>query len=287
MSALHSETPLETDEHGRDIVLSARDVTVAFGSKVVLDKLNLNIYRGEILGFVGASGAGKSVLLRTVLRLLPRRSGTIEILGEDYDKLDENERNRLDMRLGVLFQQGALFSSLTVKENIQVPMREYLDLPMEMMDELALMKIRMVGLAADAADKYPSELSGGMIKRAALARALALDPDLVFLDEPTSGLDPIGATEFDELIAKLRDTLGLTVYMVTHDLDSLFSVCDRIAVLGQKRVLVEGTVEDMLACDDPWVQSYFRGKRARSIVPREDIRGRKDDNGAGAYSREK
>jgi phospholipid/cholesterol/gamma-HCH transport system ATP-binding protein len=287
MSALHSEIPLEKDEQGRDIVLSARDVTVAFGSKVVLDKLNLNIYRGEILGFVGASGAGKSVLLRTVLRLLPRRSGKIEILGEDYDTLSEPERNQLDMRLGVLFQQGALFSSLTVKENIQVPMREYLDLPQEMMDELALMKIRMVGLAADAADKYPSELSGGMIKRAALARALALDPDLVFLDEPTSGLDPIGATEFDELIAKLRDTLGLTVYMVTHDLDSLFSVCDRIAVLGQKRVLVEGTVEDMLACDDPWVQSYFRGKRARSIVPREDIRGRKDDKGASAHSREK
>ena len=287
MSALHSEIPLEKDEHGRDVVLSARDVTVAFGSKVVLDKLNLNIYRGEILGFVGASGAGKSVLLRTVLRLLPRRSGTIEILGEDYDKLDEHARNQLDMRLGVLFQQGALFSSLTVKENIQVPMREYLDLPQEMMDELALMKIRMVGLAADAADKYPSELSGGMIKRAALARALALDPDLVFLDEPTSGLDPIGAAEFDELIARLRDTLGLTVYMVTHDLDSLFSVCDRIAVLGQKRVLVEGTVEDMLACDDPWVQSYFRGKRARSIVPREDIREHNDDNGAGAHGREK
>ncbi|WP_271025180.1 ATP-binding cassette domain-containing protein [Rhizobium sp. RCAM05973] len=287
MSALHSEILLERDEHGRDIVLSARDVTVAFGSKVVLDKLNLNIYRGEILGFVGASGAGKSVLLRTVLRLLPRRSGKIEILGEDYDTLTEPERNQLDMRLGVLFQQGALFSSLTVKENIQVPMREYLDLPQQMMDELALMKIRMVGLAADAADKYPSELSGGMIKRAALARALALDPDLVFLDEPTSGLDPIGAAEFDELIARLRDTLGLTVYMVTHDLDSLFSVCDRIAVLGQKRVLVEGTVKDMLACDDPWVQAYFRGKRARSIVPREDIREHNDDNGAGAHSREK
>ncbi|WP_112797622.1 ATP-binding cassette domain-containing protein [Rhizobium sp. SYY.PMSO] len=287
MSAHHSETPLDKNEHGRDIVLSAQDVTVAFGSKVVLDKLNLNIYRGEILGFVGASGAGKSVLLRTVLRLLPRRSGKIEILGEDYDKLDEQERNRLDMRLGVLFQQGALFSSLTVKENIQVPMREYLDLPKEMMDELAMMKIRMVGLAADAADKYPSELSGGMIKRAALARALALDPDLVFLDEPTSGLDPIGASEFDELIARLRDTLGLTVYMVTHDLDSLFSVCDRIAVLGQKRVLVEGTIEDMLVCDDPWVQSYFRGKRARSIVPREDIMERNDDKGASAHSREK
>ncbi|ACM26803.1 ATP-binding cassette domain-containing protein [Agrobacterium sp. SHOUNA12C] len=287
MSALHSEISLEKDEHGRDIVLSARDVTVAFGSKVVLDKLNLNIYRGEILGFVGASGAGKSVLLRTVLRLLPRRSGKIEILGEDYDKLSEPERNRLDMRLGVLFQQGALFSSLTVKENIQVPMREYLDLPKALMDELAHLKIRMVGLAADAADKYPSELSGGMIKRAALARALALDPDLVFLDEPTSGLDPIGAAEFDELIAKLRDTLGLTVYMVTHDLDSLFSVCDRIAVLGQKRVLVEGTVEDMLACDDPWVQSYFRGKRARSIVPTGRVGDRNDDNGAGAHSREK
>jgi len=287
MSALHSEIPLDKDEQGRDFVLSAQDVTVAFGSKVVLDKLNLNIYRGEILGFVGASGAGKSVLLRTVLRLLPRRSGKIEILGEDYDKLSEPERNGLDMRLGVLFQQGALFSSLTVKENIQVPMREYLDLPKELMDELAHLKIRMVGLAADAADKYPSELSGGMIKRAALARALALDPDLVFLDEPTSGLDPIGAAEFDELIAKLRDTLGLTVYMVTHDLDSLFSVCDRIAVLGQKRVLVEGTVEDMLACDDPWVQSYFRGKRARSIVPRQDIGDRNDDTGAGAHSRKK
>ena len=179
----------------------------------------------------------------------------------------------LDMRLGVLFQQGALFSSLTVKENIQVPMREYLDLPKSLMDELAHLKIKLVGLAADAADKYPSELSGGMIKRAALARALALDPDLVFLDEPTSGLDPIGAAEFDDLIARLRDTLGLTVYMVTHDLDSLFSVCDRIAVLGKKRVMVEGTIDDMLAYDDPWVQSYFKGKRARSIVPQEETAG--------------
>ena len=163
----------------------------------------------------------------------------------------------------------ALFSSLTVKENIQLPMREYLDLPQSLMDELAFLKIEMVGLAPEAADKYPSELSGGMIKRAALARALALEPALVFLDEPTSGLDPIGAAEFDMLIARLRDTLGLTVYMVTHDLDSLFSVCDRIAVLGQKRVLVEGTLEDMFAFDDPWVQSYFRGKRARSVVTTE------------------
>jgi len=251
------------------VVLSVRDVTVGFGSNIVLDNLNLDIYRGEILGFVGASGTGKSVLMRTVLRLLPRRSGRIEILGTDYDEADEMQRMELDTRLGVLFQHGALFSSLTVKENIQLPMREYLDLPQSLMDELAYLKIEMVGLAPDAADKYPSELSGGMIKRAALARALALDPDLVFLDEPTSGLDPIGAAEFDMLIARLRDTLGLTVYMVTHDLDSLFSVCDRIAVLGEKRVLVDGTLEDMFAFDDPWVQSYFRGKRARSVVTTE------------------
>ncbi|OAP42630.1 ABC transporter ATP-binding protein [Sinorhizobium glycinis] len=251
---------------GRETVLSVRDLTVGFGDNIVLDKLNLDVLRGEILGFVGASGTGKSVLMRTVLRLLPKRSGTIEILGAEYDKVSDEERLALDMRLGVLFQHGALFSALTVRENIQVPMREYLDLPQDLMDELARLKIELVGLAPEAAEKYPSELSGGMIKRAALARALALDPDLVFLDEPTSGLDPIGAAEFDELIAKLRDTLGLTVYMVTHDLDSLFSVCDRIAVLGQKRVLVEGTIEDMLACDEPWVKSYFRGKRARAIV---------------------
>jgi phospholipid/cholesterol/gamma-HCH transport system ATP-binding protein len=249
-----------------NVVLSVKDLTVGFGSNIVLDKLNLDIYRGEILGFVGASGTGKSVLMRTVLRLLSRRSGTIRIFDTDFDKATEAQRLALDMKLGVLFQHGALFSALTVKENIQVPMREYLDLPQAMMDELARLKIELVGLAPEAADKFPSELSGGMIKRAALARALALDPALVFLDEPTSGLDPIGAAEFDELIAKLRDTLELTVYMVTHDLDSLFSVCDRIAVLGQKKVLVEGTIEDMLAFDDSWVQSYFRGKRARSIV---------------------
>lgn len=257
----------------RETILSVKDLTVGFGEKIVLDKLNLDIYRGEILGFVGASGAGKSVLMRTVLRLLPRRSGSIEILGADYDAVDEAQRMALDTRLGVLFQHGALFSALTVKENIQLPMREYLDLPQWLMDELAYLKIELVGLKPDAADKYPSELSGGMIKRAALARALALDPDLVFLDEPTSGLDPIGAAEFDELIAQLRDTLGLTVYMVTHDLDSLFSVCDRIAVLGQKRVLVEGTLDDMLAFDDAWVQSYFRGKRARSIPRAEPSAG--------------
>ncbi len=255
--------PLAGEE--RDVVLSVRDVTVAFGDNVVLDKLSLDVYRGEILGFVGASGTGKSVLLRTVLGLTPKRSGTVSIFGFDLDRLDDRERMVVDMRLGVLFQHGALFSALTVKENVQVPMREYLDLPKKLMDELAMLKIELVGLSADAADKFPSELSGGMIKRAALARALALDPDIVFLDEPTSGLDPIGAADFDELVAKLRDTMGLTVYMVTHDLDSLFSVCDRIAVLGQKKVLVDGTIEDMMQVEDPWVKSYFRGKRARQI----------------------
>lgn len=252
-----------------ETVLSARDVCVAFGPHKVLEHLDLDIHRGEILGFVGASGAGKSVLMRTILRLLPRQSGQISILGVDYENASEDERVALDMQLGVLFQQGALFSSLTVLENIQVPMREYLHLPKSLMDELAHLKIDLVGLAPEAADKYPSELSGGMIKRAALARALALDPALLFLDEPTSGLDPIGAAEFDELIAKLRDTLGLTVYMVTHDLDSLFSVCDRIAVLGQRRVLVEGDIETMLNFDDAWVKSYFRGKRAR-LIPQSD-----------------
>lgn len=247
-------------------IISVRDIHVQFGRHVVLHDLDLDVYRGEILGFVGASGTGKSVLLRTILGLNRKQDGTIAVLGRDLDKISEEERIQVDMRMGVLFQHGALFSALTVLENIQVPMREYLSLPKTLMDELALLKMELVGLARNAADKYPSELSGGMIKRAALARAMALDPDIVFLDEPTSGLDPIGASEFDELIAKLRDTLGLTVYMVTHDLDSLFTVADRIAVLGEKRVLVVGTIEDMLKSEDPWVKSYFRGKRARQIV---------------------
>ncbi len=186
-----------------DVVLSARDITVAFGDKVVLDNLSLDVTRGEILGFVGASGAGKSVLLRAVLGLTKKRSGTIKLFGVDVDKASEAERMLVDMRLGVLFQHGALFSALTVQENIQIPMREYLDMPKPLMNELAQLKIELVGLPPDAATKLPSELSGGMIKRAALARALALDPDLVFLDEPTSGLDPIGAAEFDELVVKL------------------------------------------------------------------------------------
>ncbi len=252
-------------QHG-DVVIEIRDLSVSFGSHVVLKNLDLDVYRGEILGFVGASGAGKSVLLRSILGLNRNDKGTIRILGLDYINAESKEKQIIDQELGVLFQHGALFSSLTVMENIQVPMREYFNMDQALMDELAFLKLELVGLAPTAAAKYPSELSGGMVKRASLARALALDPQIVFLDEPTSGLDPIGATEFDELIVNLRDSLGLTVFMVTHDLDSLFSACDRIAVLGQKRVLVEGPIETMLEFDDSWVQAYFRGKRARSIV---------------------
>ena len=248
-----------------DVILSVRDIHVQFGENVVLHDLDLDVRRGEILGFVGASGTGKSVLMRAILGLTPRQAGTISIFGRDLEKVDEDERIGIDMRMGVLFQHGALFSALTVAENIEVPMREYVHLPGKLMRELAIVKLEMVGLRPRDADKYPSELSGGMIKRAALARALSLDPDIVFLDEPTSGLDPIGAAEFDELIAKLRDTMGLTVYMVTHDLDSLFSVADRIAVLGEGRVIACGTLSDMLRHDDAWIKSYFRGKRARHI----------------------
>ncbi|MEX6506662.1 ABC transporter ATP-binding protein [Jiella sp. M17.18] len=251
-------------------MIRVRDVTVRFGEKAILENLSLDVRSGEILGFVGPSGAGKSVLLRTILGLNAKQAGTIEVFGVDYDKATDSQRLAVERRWGVLFQQGALFSSLTVLENIEVPMREYLDLSPKLMHELARLKIDLVGLAPDAAEKYPSELSGGMIKRAALARALALDPEIVFLDEPTSGLDPIGAADFDQLIMTLRDTLGLGVYMVTHDLDSLFQACDRIAVLGDRKVLVEGPLSKMLSFDHPWVKSYFHGKRARTIVQDEE-----------------
>jgi phospholipid/cholesterol/gamma-HCH transport system ATP-binding protein len=229
--------------------------------------LNLDIYRGEILGFVGPSGQGKSVLTRTILGLVPKRSGTIEVFGEDVDGMSVARRRQIEQRWGVLFQQGALFSSLTVKQNIQMPMREHLKLSERLLDEFARLKIEMVGLKPDAADKLPSELSGGMIKRAALARSLALDPEVLFLDEPTSGLDPIGAGEFDELVATLKRTLGLTVFMVTHDLDSLYTACDRIAALGDGQIIAEGPIDAMLRAEHPWLRSYFHGKRARAIVP--------------------
>lgn len=252
--------PGEVDDR---IVIGVENLTVGFGETLILEDLALDVYRGEILGVVGASGTGKSVLMRAILGLNPKRAGVVQILGYDYDGVSAAQRRRIDQELGVLFQHGALFSSLTVKQNVQVPMREYLDLSPTLMDELALMKMELVGLALDAADKFPAELSGGMVKRAGLARALALDPAVIFLDEPTSGLDPIGAQEFDQLILNLRDTLGVTVFMVTHDLDSLFAACDRIAVLGQKRVLVSGKPEEMLEFDDPWVDAYFNGERAK------------------------
>ena len=247
-------------------MISARNVRVGFGDRLILDGLSLDVYRGEILGVVGASGTGKSVLMRTIIGLAPLKDGEIEIFGHDYLALSGEEKQRIDRRWGVLFQHGALFSSLTVKQNIQVPMREYLDLSPRLLDDMAMLKIALVGLKPDAANKLPSELSGGMIKRAALARALALDPDIVFLDEPTSGLDPIGAGEFDDLIATLRQTLGLTVYMVTHDLDSLHAICDRIAAVGKGRILAEGPMATMLASDDPWLRAYFHGPRARAAL---------------------
>lgn len=249
----------------QEVVIGVRDLVVGFGEKIILDRLSLDVYRGEVLGFVGPSGSGKSVLMRTIMGLVPKRSGEIEVLGRNLDTISDRERRAIERRWGVLFQQGALFSALTVKQNIQVPMREYLDLSDALMDELAILKIEMVGLKPDAADKFPSELSGGMIKRAALARALALDPDIVFLDEPTSGLDPIGAGDFDELIATLQKTLGLTVFMVTHDLDSLHTICDRVAALGEGKVIAAGPMETMLASDHPWLKSYFRGKRGRAV----------------------
>lgn len=246
-----------------DPVISVRDVVTGFGDTIVLDGVSLDVMRGEILGFVGASGAGKSVLMRTIIGLLRRRSGSILVLGDDPARLGARARRALERRWGVLFQHGALFSSLTVRQNVQFAMREYLRLSRRLMDEVAVAKLEMVGLDASVCEKFPAELSGGMIKRVALARALALDPEIVFLDEPTSGLDPIGAAEFDMLIKTLQQTLGLTVFMVTHDLDSLHTVCDRIAVLADRKVITVGPMAAMLASDHPWVRSYFRGTRSR------------------------
>lgn len=249
--------------NGKEIVIEVRDLVVGFGNHIVLDHVDLDVYRGEILGFVGGSGAGKSVLMRTVIGLLPKRSGTIKVFGVDLATATDSERHAIERRWGVLFQQGALFSSLTVRENLQFPIREYLDLSQKLLDELAVAKLEMVGLDASVLQKFPSELSGGMTKRVALARALALDPEIVFLDEPTSGLDPIGAGDFDSLIATLQRTLGLTVFMVTHDLDSLHTVCDRIAVLADRKVIAAGTMDTMLASTHPWLKAYFHGKRSR------------------------
>ncbi len=248
------------------MLLDVQHLAVELGEKEILKDVSFELNRGELVGVVGASGTGKSVLTRAILGLVPKTRGRIIILQADMDQLDYSEQRVVEQRLGVMFQHGALFSSLTVKQNVQVPMREYLDLSPKLMDELAILKIQMVGLSADAAEKFPSELSGGMIKRAALARALALDPDIVFLDEPTSGLDPIGAGEFDELMLTLQQSLGLTVFMVTHDLDSIYTTCDRVIALGEGKVIADGPISAMLGSEHPWLKSYFHGKRGRSVT---------------------
>lgn len=245
-----------------DIAIHVRDVVVGFGSRIVLDGLSLDVHHGEILGFVGGSGSGKSVLLRAIIGLVAKRSGSIFVNGIDLDTATDEVRRRLESKWGVLFQHGALFSSLTALENVTFAMREHLELPVRLMEEVALTKLAMVGLDRRDAEKLPAALSGGMTKRVALARALALDPALLFLDEPTSGLDPISAGDFDALIRTLQTTLGLTVFMVTHDLDSLHAVSDRVAVLADGRVVAIGPLAEMQMSDHPWVKSYFRGRRA-------------------------
>jgi len=248
------------------MAIRVRDLVVGFGNHIVLDHLSLDVRRGEILGLVGASGGGKSVLLRTVIGLLPKQAGSIEVLSVDLDRADPQEAHAIGRRWGILFQQGALFSSLTARQNVQFPMRENLHLSDKLLDEVARAKLEMVGLTDDDGDKYPAELSGGMTKRVGLARALALDPEIVFLDEPTSGLDPIAAGAFDALIKTLQQTLGLTVFMVTHDLHSLNAVCDRIAALADGKIVAVGPMATLLASNHPWVKSYFQGERARALT---------------------
>jgi phospholipid/cholesterol/gamma-HCH transport system ATP-binding protein len=251
----------------QDTVINVRDLVVGFGGRPVINNLSLDVRRGEILGLVGGSGAGKSVLLRTIIGLIPRQAGSIEVFGVDLSKATDEERHAVERRWGVLFQHGALFSSLTVRQNVQFLMREYLSLSERLMDEIAIAKLEMVGLKASDAEKFPSELSGGMTKRVALARALSLDPEIVFLDEPTSGLDPISAGDFDVLIRTLQQTLGLTVFMVTHDLQSIKNCCDRIAALADGVVVAQGRLSDMMISEHPWVRTYFRGTRAKVLTP--------------------
>lgn len=257
---------LETQQ--APVIIEVRHLHKQFGQQVVFDDLNLDVYEGEVLGIVGQSGGGKSVLLRCLNGLETYSQGQISFFGQNISQMSGKELRHVEARSGLLFQDGALFSALTVLQNIQVPMREHISLPKNIMDELAYLKLALVGLPADAAHKFPSELSGGMRKRAGLARALALDPKIVFLDEPTAGLDPIGANEFDKLIRDLQRTLGLTVFMVTHDLDSIFAICDRVAVLADKGIVRHGTPAELTRDPrHPWIKAYFCGERGRKAQP--------------------
>jgi len=245
--------------------IRVRDLVVGFGRQVVIDHLSLDVVQGEILGLVGASGGGKSVLMRTIIGLIPMRSGEIEVMGQPIGGMRDRDTQSAASRWGILFQQGALFSSLTVRQNVQFPLRENLTMSQTLMDEIATAKLEMVGLRPEDGDKFPAELSGGMTKRVALARALALDPAIVFLDEPTSGLDPIAAGDFDALIKTLQKTLGLTVFMVTHDLASLNTVCDRVAALADGKIVAIGLMRELLESEHPWVRAYFHGKRSQML----------------------
>jgi len=248
--------------------IRVHDLVVGFRRHVVIDHLNLDVRRGEILGLVGASGGGKSVLMRTIIGLIPQQEGEIEVMGSPIGGNHDRTARSAAGRWGILFQQGALFSSLTVRQNIQFPLRENLVLSDSLMNEIATAKLEMVGLNPEDGDKFPSELSGGMTKRVALARALALDPAIVFLDEPTSGLDPIAAGDFDALIKTLQKTLGLTVFMVTHDLASLNTVCDRVAALADGKIVAIGPMRELLQSGHPWVRAYFHGKRSQMLQPK-------------------
>jgi len=248
----------------RETIIEVRGLRNQFGAQVVHENLDLDVYRGEILGVVGGSGSGKSVLLRSIIGLNRPAAGSVKVFGEEVTTMSDKRRSEVERRCGVLFQNGALFSSLTVAENVMVPLREHHDVPQALMERLAALKIALAGLPVDAGAKYPAQLSGGMVKRAALARSLSLDPEILFLDEPTAGLDPIGASAFDELILTLRESLGLTVFLITHDLDTLYTICDRVAVIAQKRVLIADTLDKVERFDEPWVHEYFQGPRGRA-----------------------
>ncbi|MFO7831143.1 MAG: ABC transporter ATP-binding protein [Desulfuromonadaceae bacterium] len=245
-------------------LIRVRGLENRFGTNIVHQDLDLDLYPGEILAVVGGSGTGKSVLLRSIVGLIRPNAGEVKVFGQDIQQLSGEERSRVERRFGMLFQGGALFSSLNLQENVALPLIEHMGLSRAEAQHLGRLKLALAGLPPEAALKYPAELSGGMVKRAALARALALDPEVLFLDEPTAGLDPIGAAAFDQLVLTLRDALGVSVFLVTHDLDTLYSICDRVAVLAQRKVLVAKSLDEVAATEDPWIQEYFHGPRGRA-----------------------